>query len=237
MAQIDWQSIMSGNSQPKKRYSGANIKFFFAYNENKEKSLAQGRPIFDEIPSISIQWPGMDETVRKIEPQDMAEYPELYARFKAGSDPVSEGSPLAEWPLMTGSAMRELQYLGFKTVEQLAAASDEVKRKLGPLSKFVKLAKDWLDAAQSDQGEVVKFKQLLDVETSRRKALEQKVELLLQRVEANEGIDLRDQRKEVIRSTQALATPVEALEEGIIEAEDERSETQEVRRRGRPRKV
>lgn len=230
MAQIDWQSIMNGNSQPKKRYSGANIKFFFAYNENKEKSLKEGRPIFDEIPSISIQWPGMDETVRRIEPQDIQEYPELYARFKAGSDPVAEGSPIAEWPLMTGSAMRELQYLGFKTIEQLAAASDEVKRKLGPLSKFIKLAQDWLDAAKSDQGEVVKLKQLLDVETSRRKQLEHKVELLLQRVEANEGIDLRAQRKEVI-------PPPEALEEGIIEAQEERAETQGVRRRGRPKKV
>lgn len=230
MAQIDWQSIMSGNSQPKRRYSGANVKFFYAYNENREKSMKEGRPIFDEIPSISIQWPGMDETVRRIEPQDMQEYPELYARFKAGSEPVVEGTPLAEWPMMTGSAMRELQYLGFKTVEQLAAATDEVKRKLGPLSKFAKLAQDWLAAAKSDQNEVVKLKQLLDGETARRKALEHKVELLLQRVEANEGTDLRDRRKEVIQAP-------EALEEGIIEAQDERLEDQEVRRRGRPRKA
>jgi len=230
MAQIDWQSVMSGNSQPKKRYSGANIKFFYAYNENREKSMKEGRPIFDEIPSISIQWPGMDETVRRIEPQDMQEYPELYARFKAGSEPVTEGTPMAEWPMMTGSAMRELQYMGFKTVEQIAAATDEVKRKLGPLSKFVKLAQDWLAAAKSDQNEVVKLKQLLDGETARRKALEHKVELLLQRVEANEGIDLRERRKEVIPAP-------EALEEGIIEAQDEALEDQEVRRRGRPRKA
>jgi len=230
MAQIDWQSIMSGNTQPKKRYSGANIRFFYAYNENAEKSRLEGRPIFDEIPSISIQWPGMDETVRRIEPQDIQDYPELYARFKAGSEPVTEGTPLAEWPMMTGSAMRELNYLGFKTVEQLAAATDEAKRKLGPLSKFVKLAQDWLAAAKSDQNEVMKLKQLLDGETARRKALEHKVELLLQRVEANEGIDLRDRRKEVIPEP-------EALEEGIIEAQDERLEDQEVRRRGRPRKA
>jgi hypothetical protein len=230
MAQIDWQSIMSGNSQPKKRYSGANIKFFYAYNENREKSMKEGRPIFDEIPSISIQWPGMDETVRRIEPQDMQEYPEMYARFKAGSEPVTEGTPIAEWPQMSGSAMRELQYLGFKTVEQLAAATDEAKRKLGPLSKFVKLAKDWLDAAKSDQNEVVKLRQLLEREQARTEGLEHKLELLLQRVEANEGIDLRATRKEVIRSI-----PDEALEEGIIEAQDELESAP--RTRGRPRKV
>lgn len=229
MAQIDWQSIMSGNSQPKKRYSGANIKFFFAYNENREKSLQEGRPIFDEIPSISIQWPGMDETVRRIEPQDIQEYPELYARFKAGSEPISEGTPIAEWPLMTGSAMRELQYLGFKTVEQLAAATDETKRKLGPLSKFAKLAQDWLQAANSDQNEVVKLRQLLEREQARTTNLAHKLELFMQRVEASEGIDLRAARKGVIQSV-----PDEALEEGIIEAQDELDSAP---RRGRPRKV
>ncbi len=224
MAQIDWQSIMSGNSQPKKRYSGANIKFFYSYNENREKSLKEGRPIFDEIPSISIQWPGQDETVRRIEPQDLQEYPELYARFKAGSEPVLEGTPLAEWPMMSGSAMRELQYLGFKTVEQLAAATDDVKRKLGPLSKFVKLAKEWLEAAGSDQNAVVKLKQQLEVETKKREHLEHKIELLMQRVEANEGTDLRGTRRVMV-------------EDPVEDDFDLDEPTDEPKRRGRPRKV
>ena len=172
----------------------------------------------------------MDETVRRIEPRDIQDYPEKYARFKAGSEPVTEGTPLAEWPMMSGSAMRELNYLGFKTVEQLANSTDEVKRKLGPLSKFVKLAKDWLDAANSDQNEVVKLKQLLEREQARTSALEHKLEVFMQRVEANEGVDLRATRKEVIQSV-----PDEALEEGIIEAQDEVDSSP--RTRGRPRKV
>ena len=227
MAQIDWQSIMSGNSQPKKRYSGANIKFFYSYNENREKSLKEGRPIFDEIPSISIQWPGQDETVRRIEPQDMQEYPEKYARFMAGNEPVLEGTPLAEWPMMSGSAMRELQYLGFKTVEQLAAATDDVKRKLGPLSKFCKLAKEWLDAANSDQNAVVKLKQQLEAETKKRESLEHKLELLMQRVEANEGTDLRGSRR-------AMVDPVE---DELIEEGSQDDVQEPAKRRGRPRKV
>ena len=218
MAQVDWASVMNGNSQPKKRYSGANVKFFYAYNENREKSLAEGRPIFDEIPSISIQWPGGDETVRRIEQRDILEYPELYERFKAGSEPVTEGTPLAEWAMMSGSALRELNYLGFKTVEQLAAATDDVKRKIGPLSKLVKAAKDWLDAANSDQNEVVKLKQQLEVETCKRQALEEKLELFLQRIEANEGTDLRGKRQEI--AVELDAEPVE----------------EPAKRRGRPRK-
>lgn len=228
MAQIDWQSIMSGNSQPKKRYSGANIKFFYSYNENREKSLREGRPIFDEIPSISIQWPGMDETVRRIEQRDIDEYPELYARFKAGSEPVLEGTPIAEWPMMTGSAMRELQYLGYKTVEQLAKASDESKRKLGPLSKFCKLAKEWLDAADSDQNSVVKLKQQLEQEGKQRRALEEKVELLLQRLEATEGTDMRSSRKEM------LAQKQDEFDEISV---DYGADIEEPKKRGRPRKI
>ena len=222
MAQVDWAAVMNGNSQLKKRYSGANVKFFYAYNENREKSLNEGRPIFDEIPSISIQWPGGDETVRRIEQRDIQEYPELYERFKAGSEPVTEGTPLAEWAMMSGSALRELNYLGFKTVEQLAAATDEVKRKIGPLSKLVKMAQDWLEAADSDQNEVVKLKQQLAAETAKRERLEEKLELFLQRIEANEGTDLRPMRKEM------------AEEEVSVAAESVEVETP--KRRGRPRK-
>ena len=232
MAQIDWNNLMNGQMQPRKRFHGANVRFFNAYNENKEKSLQAGRAIFDEIPSISIQYPGGDETVRKIEPQDVADYPELYAAFKAGSEVVVSGTPLAEWPLMNGSTLRELQHLGFKTVEQLAEAHDEIKRRLGPTGKFIKMAKDWLDAANSSQFTVVALKQQLEREQKRTAKLEEQVELLLQRVEGNEGTDLRPRRKEVIRS---IEVEDELLEEG---SQDEVSEEVEApKRRGRPRKV
>ena len=224
MAQIDWQTIMNPDTATRKRrFQGANVKFFNAYNENKEKSLKEGRPVFDEIPSISIQWPGMDETVRRIEPQDIEEYPDLYARFKANSEPVTEGLPLSEWPPMTGSAMRELQYLGFKTVEQLANANDDVKRRLGTLSKFVKLAQDWMQAAKSDTNEIVRLRQLLEREEAQRKLLQERLELFMQRVEANEGTDLRGARKAI----EAELEPIEGEEE----------DADQPRRRGRPRKV
>lgn len=233
MAQIDWNNLMNGQmQQQRKRFHGANVRFFNSYNENKEKSLQAGRSIFDEIPSISIQYPGGDETVRKIEPQDVADYPELYAAYKAGSEAVVSGTPLAEWPLMNGSTLRELQHLGFRTVEQLAEAHDEIKRKLGPTGRFIKMAKDWLDAANSSQFNVVALKQQLEREQKRTAKLEEQVELLLQRVEGNEGTDLRPRRKEVIRS---IEVEDELLEEG---SQDEVFEEEVApKRRGRPRKV
>jgi hypothetical protein len=223
MPNLQWQHPMMTNGAPQKRYRGANIKFFFAYNENEEKSLREGRPIFDEIPSISIQFPGGDETVRKIEPQDIQEYPEEYKRFQAGGEPITSGMPLQEWPSMTGTAMRELQYLGFRTVEQLAETHDEIKRKLGPLSKFVKLAQEWVAASQTDQSEVVKLRQLLEKSEARQKALEEKLELMIQRVEANEGTDLRGYRRQMVEEEESY--------DDVEEASDE------PKRRGRPRKV
>jgi hypothetical protein len=124
-----------------------------------------------------------------------------------------------------------LQHLGFKTVEQLADAHDELKRKLGPTGRFIKMAKDWLDAANSSQFNVVALKQQLEREQKRTAKLEEQVELLLQRVEGNEGTDLRPRRKEVIRSIEVD----ELIEEG---SQDEVAEEEAApKRRGRPRKV
>lgn len=207
MAQVDWGSIMSGQQQQKKRYAGMNVQFFYAYNENEEKSLKEGRPIFDEIPSISIQVPGGDTTVRRIEPQDIQEYPEKYQAFMNGSEPVTEGTPLSEWAMIPGTAMREFQYLGFKTVEQVANATEDAKRKLGTLSKFVKLAKEWLAAADSDQNNVAKLRVQLEQYQTKYAKLEEKLELLMQRIEANEGTDLRDERTSDPLDDEPTATP------------------------------
>jgi len=231
MAQIDWQSIMNGTSQAKKRYHGANVNFFNAYNLNRQKTVEAGREIYDEIPSISIQFPGHDVTVRKIEQQDIVEYPEKYAAFMAGNEPVESGTPLATWTLMNGAAMKELAYLGFKTVEQLAEADDETKRKLGPLGKFCKLAKEWIDSAGGTQTQLVALQTQLEKERESRKRLEEQLELLIQRVEASEGTDLRSMRREVIQeSTEPVEStssePLSDLAQELIE-----------RRRGRPRKV
>ena len=233
MANIDWHSIMNqyGNRDPRDSYRGCNIEFFNAYNENKEKSLKEGRPIYDEIPSISFQWPGMDKTVRRIEPQDIQMFPEKYAAFMAGNEPVVSGTPLAEWSICPGTVVRQLQHVGFKTVEQLAAASDDIKRKLGPDGRFIKLAKDWMEAANSSQTQVAVLKDQLERERARTSRLEETLELLMQRVEANEGTDLRPERRAM-----TLEKSIADIDEALDDSMDDEVEAP-VKRRGRPRKV
>lgn len=178
---------MNGNGQQKSRWSGANVKFLNVVRKNEAKSQQAGRDIYDEIPSISIQWPGGDETVRALEEKDKVEHPQLWAAFTAGTGPVQSGMPLKEWTRVTASAVHELAYLGFRTVEQLAEANDEVKRRMGPLSKFVKEAQEWLSAANSGQSQVVALKEALEREKNRGDRLENQIKLLILRIEANEG--------------------------------------------------
>lgn len=217
MAHIPWENIMYGEQQQSKPYRGANVRFFFAYQENRLKSEQAGRPVFDEIPSISIQYPGMDETVRKIEPRDIEAYPNEYQAFKNGSEPVQAGTPLAEWSILPGSAMRELQYLGFKTVEQLPDANDDVKRRMGPLVQYVKKAKDWLEAANAPQNEIVMLKESLEREKARAKRMEDQLAILMQRIDATEGNNFY--------SKTVVADPI--VNDELIEEQP---------KRGRPRK-
>lgn len=188
MPQIDWNSIMNGTPQQRSRWSGANVRFKMVVRKNEVKSLEAGRDIFDEVPSISIQWPGGDETVRAIEEQDKYEHAAAYQAFIAGAGEVQSGMPLQEWPKITASAIHELAYLGFRTVEQLAQANDEVRRKMGPLSKYIKEAQEWMSAASSTQAEVVSLREQLERERVRVERMENQIELLMQRIEGNEGI-------------------------------------------------
>jgi len=201
MAHIPWEQIMHGSQQNDKPFKGANVKFFNAYQENRLKSQDAGRPIYDEIPSISIQYPGMDETVRRIEPRDIEAYPELYKAFRSGSEPVQDGTPLQEWTLLPGTAMRELQYLGFKTVEQLAEANDDVKRRMGPLVQFVKRAKDWIEAANTPQNEIVAMRESLEKERARTFKLEEQLAILMQRIDSTEGNDFYTKRVVAVSDT------------------------------------
>jgi hypothetical protein len=197
MAQVDWNSIMNGGAPARNKWSGCNVKMFMVCRKNEQKSAEAGRDIFDEIPSISFRWPGQDETVRALEPQDKMEHPMLWEAFQAGTKEVQSGMPLKEWPKITASAIHELAYLGFRTVEQLAEANDEVKRRMGPLGRFVKEAKEWLDAANSPQSQVVSLRETLEREKVRADRLENQIELLMQRIEGNEGIRFERAKVEV----------------------------------------
>lgn len=104
------------------------VRFFTAPIQNEAKSVDAGRPIFDDTEMIEIRVRGTKDNVvqRPIRADDKARFRDAYRAHKEGSKLLESGTPLAQWPVMTGSQVEELKYMGFVTVEQLAIASDSI---------------------------------------------------------------------------------------------------------------
>lgn len=97
-------------------------------------SEQEGRPIYHDVVNIRIRIPGNDTLVidRAMEEGDKIRFPRHWAFFEAkaknGDHP---GTPLSEMPGVTKAAVENLRVRGFYTVEQFAAASDQVLSGLG----------------------------------------------------------------------------------------------------------
>ena len=108
--------------------------FYMGTRENSEKSLAEGRPIFDDVPFIKIyvagdalnviDQPVWDDPLK--ENSHTRRFPEEWRRFKEGLDAEAQqgGTPLGLMPGLTQGQVREMAALHVKTVEQLADMSD-----------------------------------------------------------------------------------------------------------------
>ena len=97
-------------------------------------SEQEGRPIYHDVMNIRIRIPGNDTLVidRAMEEGDKIRFPRHWAFFesktKNGEHP---GTPLSEMPGVTKATIENLRVRGFYTVEQFAAASDQVLSGLG----------------------------------------------------------------------------------------------------------
>lgn len=104
------------------------VKFEKRPVENKTRTLAEGRPIFEEVDFITIEQPGNKDEVRdhKVRQSDINRFPEHWKRYKARTDneEALTGTPLSEWPQISRSQVEELTFYHVRTVEQLAAVTD-----------------------------------------------------------------------------------------------------------------
>ena len=97
-------------------------------------SEQEGRPIYHDVVNIRIRIPGNDQTVinRAVEESDKFRFPRHWAIFEAktkqGEHP---GTPISEMAGITKATVENLRVRGFHTVEQFAAASDQVLSGLG----------------------------------------------------------------------------------------------------------
>ena len=125
---------------------------FVLHAEYREKeSEAAGRPIFVEVPHFKAVLPGGKDTAfRPVREDDKLRFPRQWANFEAGQAGALVGTPISEWPLPGAGERAVLNSLGIKTVEQLAAASDDTLAKIGMgARKLQDGARKFLDVASS----------------------------------------------------------------------------------------
>ena len=128
------------------------VKFFVEPLKNEARSAQEGRPIFEDVEWISIMAPGSRNEVRRpSRPGDVERFPQHYARFKAREEQeVLDGTPLTEWTGITRSQAEELKFWNIRTVEQLAACSDQNTQNFKGLVTLKQSAQQYLDAASGN---------------------------------------------------------------------------------------
>lgn len=138
---------------PQAQRNSVFVEFHIHPKQNAAKTLDAGRPIYDDVEYIRKQTPGDKDNIvdRPARPADKMEFPIQYAAFKNGqTDPVTSGTPLKIWPIVTRSLCEELAYFKIYTVEQLAEVSDSNLSKFMGGTALRQRARDFLEAAKSD---------------------------------------------------------------------------------------
>lgn len=102
--------------------------------ENAFRTQQEGRKIFEDQIYIRIQVPGdtlniLDVPIRE---DHKMRFPRHWAYFESTQGGALEsGTPLSQWPILGPSQVEELHALKFRTVEQIATASDLQLQRIG----------------------------------------------------------------------------------------------------------
>lgn len=111
-------------------------EFYEGSRENRFQSEKQGRPIFDPVDMVRITVPGVGGLTveHEVTEEHKNRFPNHWLRFKnqkEGRETQASGTPLVFFPLLRPHMIRELEGLGFHTVEMVANASDSQISQIG----------------------------------------------------------------------------------------------------------
>jgi len=155
------------------------VKFYLDTVQDDAASQEQGRPIFKEVEMIDIRVPGSrNNVVRIARESDKERFPRHYAAFKNRTSMEGiEGTPLAEWPVITRSRVEELAFLNIKTVEQLANMPDSNAQQVMGFYGLKQKANEWLEKAngiEALQAKLAERDRQMEALMARLEALENK---------------------------------------------------------------
>jgi len=128
-------SVESDNSGADGRLA---VKFYRDTVEDVVATQVEGRPIYKEVDCIKIVVPGdsLSEIDRPVYESDKTRFPKQWANFmnRQGAEGKYEGTPIAEWPLISRSQAEGIRSQRFYTVESIASASDQQIQSIGMMA-------------------------------------------------------------------------------------------------------
>lgn len=109
------------------------VEFFYRPVQDPRATETEGRPIFREVPYVRIFMPGdkSTEVCRKVKDDDKMRFAKQWDAFQKGAEPIVNGTPLDQWPLLSVAQIAEFKALHIFTVEALAGVADSTLHQLG----------------------------------------------------------------------------------------------------------
>lgn len=184
------------------------VRFEVRAEEDRQASLEAGHYVGRDVHYALITPMGSkdcierkaDEWFDKLK-QDVAEgrcprewlaaFKEIYKEWCEGREAPVNGTPITDWPPVSPSQVKTLLSLHVRTVEDLAAANEEVLSRIGMGGRALKQrAVDWLTSASSTgvaSGEITALKAQNENLQARNEQLETQLKELAAKVDALTG--------------------------------------------------
>lgn len=159
-------------------YKGIHVRFYIHPVKDEAASIEAGRPVYKDVEFVEKFAPGNSSNIPrgKVTELDRRNFPQQYAKFKAGDNEQIVGTPLTEWSLITRSQVEELAYIKCRTVEQLAEINDAACNSMPGLYELKRKAKAFIERAK-DNAPLEKLMAENDALLARVAALEESLKL------------------------------------------------------------
>jgi len=178
----DWNAIADAPGLDQSRYTEDSRLFVQFYRQpmlQPGKSREAGRAIYQEVDCIKIMVPGDKLSVidRPVDDLDRRRFADRYAKWQAGAGAVIEGTPLASLPRMTPGKVEEYKFFNVHTVEQMAAAPDNLGQKFMGFHEDKRSAKAFLEIAKGN-APIEKMNEELKARDSKIEELQAQIEAI-----------------------------------------------------------
>lgn len=127
------------------------VEFYMHPKLDRAQSDEANRPIYCDSEYIMIMVPGDKNNIvrRPVTELDRQRFRDKYTKWRQNkaAEQVS-GTPLSKWPGVSQSQVRELEYFGIRTVEQLVDMPDVHAQNFAGINSLRAAARAYLEATK-----------------------------------------------------------------------------------------